>query len=243
MKQRTKITLISVVLIVTILACGINNTGVSEKPAPELTMTVESLQVEQGGRTSTSVGVFGSQTATDIVNTSVAETNTTAPARTDIPNRTFTPAPSSAVTITVSEDAGGLTTFETPATSTPLPAATLVSTATTVPTAKAGSPAAASNLSEQNICTQSSNPNGFYEVAGTLTWTDNSNNEMGFNIYQRLDGADSADVMVGSVGTDSTSINFSFRTIDKAPFSLKVEAYNNAGKAQMQAINIAFSCP
>jgi hypothetical protein len=130
---------------------------------------------------------------------------------------------------TVSGDTSGLKEYEIPATPTPTSTAIVVA------------PAAVSNLSEQNTCVKGTG--SLQNVSGTITWKDNSNNENGFNIYQRLDGAGWADLLVGSAGPNSTSYDFNVQTLGKAPFSLKVEAYNNAGASQRKAINIALNCP
>jgi hypothetical protein len=130
---------------------------------------------------------------------------------------------------TVIGDTSGLKEYEIPVTPTPTSTAVVVA------------PAAVSNLNEINTCTQGAE--FFQNISGTITWKDNSNNEAGFNIYQRLDGASWSDVLVGSAGSNSTSYDFNVKTLGKAPFSLKVEAYNDAGASQRKSINIAFNCP
>jgi hypothetical protein len=130
---------------------------------------------------------------------------------------------------TINGDSSGLKEYEIPATPTPSP------TATVAP------PAPVSNLSEQNTCSKGAE--FLQNISGTISWKDNSNNENGFNIYQRLDGANWADVLVGSASANSTSYTFNVQTVSKAPFSLKVEAYNDAGASQRKSINIAFNCP
>jgi len=116
-------------------------------------------------------------------------------------------------------------------------------TPTPTATPKLNPPAAVSNVSEQNTCTNIEQ-DSLQEIAGTLSWTDNSNNETGFNIYFRATGIqNSVDLLIATVGANNTSYNFNVQSLSKSPIALKVEAFNDAGKSQRKAINIAFNCP
>jgi hypothetical protein len=110
-------------------------------------------------------------------------------------------------------------------------------------TAKLTPPAAPSNLTEQDTCTQNSQPS-LQDITGTLSWTDNSNNETGYHIYSRATGMQgSVDILLATLGANTTSYNFTVQSLSKSAVALKVEAFNNAGPSGRKVINIAFQCP
>ncbi|MBC7878820.1 MAG: hypothetical protein H7Y59_16740 [Anaerolineales bacterium] len=139
---------------------------------------------------------------------------------------------------TVRGDTSGLA--EVAAPPTPTPTSTPKPTVTPKPTP----PAAASNLSEQNTCTISNNPN-YRDITATLTWADNSNNEKGFNIYaiSIFAAGPQPDRLIGSVGPNSTSYVYKETVFRGTGALLKVEAFNDTGKSEKVAITLALNCP
>lgn len=131
---------------------------------------------------------------------------------------------------TVTGDTSGLKVFAVPAT--PTPTVTPTPTFTLTPT-KVVAPAAPSNPSSV-LLTCVTDPNTFLQTfTATFTWTDNSNNETGFNIYVNANFADgsSVDFLSGSVGANTTSYTVTAQSLSKTPPVIKVEAFNNSGSS------------
>ncbi|MCP4140676.1 MAG: hypothetical protein GY755_10375 [Chloroflexi bacterium] len=123
------------------------------------------------------------------------------------------------------------------------PTPTLSVTATPTPTTAPALPNAPSNLNEQTTCAPGFNSsNSVY--SGTLNWQDNSNNEDGFKIYFHLNGSGFVDRLIGTVGPNTTSFNFSEQSFnyDDLNHFLKVEAYNSAGSSNRVSILIPNNC-
>ena len=145
---------------------------------------------------------------------------------------------------TVTGDTSGLKVFAVPAT--PTPTVTPTATVTLTPT-KVVAPAAPSNPSSV-LLTCVTNPNTFIQTyTATITWTDNSNNEAGFNIYVNANFADgsSVDFLSGSVGPNTTSYTVSYQALSKTPPVIKVEAFNPSGsstRVSAPALSLA-TCP
>ena len=141
---------------------------------------------------------------------------------------------------TVTGDTNTLKVVAVPAT--PTPTATLTPTAT-----KVVAPAAPSNATSV-LLTCVTDPNSFIQTfTATFTWTDNSNNENGFNIYVNANFANgsSVDILSGSVGPNTTSYTVSATALSKQPPIIKVEAFNNAGsstRVSAQPLSLA-TCP
>ncbi|HNB40787.1 MAG TPA: hypothetical protein PLG52_04760 [Anaerolineales bacterium] len=141
---------------------------------------------------------------------------------------------------TVTGDTNTLKVVAVPAT--PTPTATLTPTAT-----KVVAPAAPSNATSV-LLTCVTDPNSFIQTfTATFTWTDNSNNETGFNIYVNANFANgsSVDILSGSVGPNTTSYTVSTTALSKQPPIIKVEAFNNAGsstRVSAQPLSLA-TCP
>ncbi len=117
---------------------------------------------------------------------------------------------------TVTGDTSALPTVAIPptptATITPTPKVTVTPTPTT-----ALAPAAPSNASAVLL---SCVTNNFIQtVTATFTWTDNSNNETGFNIYANANFADgsSVDQLLTSVGPNTTSYTVTATALSKIP--------------------------
>jgi hypothetical protein len=130
---------------------------------------------------------------------------------------------------TVTGDTSGLKVFAVPAT--PTPTVTPTPTLTFTPT-KVVAPAAPSNPS--SVLITCSAAQGFTRTyTATITWTDNSNNETGFNVYTNSNFADgsSTDQFSGSVGPNTTSYTVTFLGLSGTPPSIKVEAFNNSGSS------------
>jgi hypothetical protein len=145
---------------------------------------------------------------------------------------------------TVSGNTDSLTEFATPipqSTATATKTSTPTSTVTTAPVLTA--PAAVSNLSEQHSCTNSSPTQ--HNLTGTITWNDNSNNENGFNIYSSATfiSGQQPDVLISSVGPNSTSYAFNIVTLSGVSVVLRVESFNGTGTSTRIPINIAYNCP
>lgn len=141
---------------------------------------------------------------------------------------------------TVTGDTNTLKVVAVPAT--PTPTATLTPTAT-----KVVAPAAPSNPSSV-LLTCVTDPASFLQTfTATFTWTDNSNNETGFNIYVNANFADgsSVDFLSGSVGANTTSYTVTAQSLSKTPPVIKVEAFNNSGsstRVSAPALSLA-TCP
>jgi hypothetical protein len=72
-----------------------------------------------------------------------------------------------------------------------------------------------------------------------LTWTDNSNNEKGFNIYRAPDG-NSTFSKVGSVGIDAAT----FTDLNVAPGSCyRVTAFNDVGESDPSNVDCLDTLP
>ena len=111
------------------------------------------------------------------------------------------------------------------------------------PTPTPALPAAPSKLSETNIC-EAMNTN-MWSASGTLSWQDNSNNEDGFNIYWiEKNIQNSKDWLIGTVGPNTTSFNFSQGHFYIDAAYLKVESFNSAGASSKISllVNIV-NCP
>ncbi len=141
---------------------------------------------------------------------------------------------------TVTGDASTLPTVAIPPTPTPTVTATPTITATL-----ALPPAAPSNPSAVLLtCTTS---NFVQTFTAAFTWTDNSNNETGFNIYVNANFADgsSKDLLNVSVGPNTTNYTVTGTSLSKSPPLIKVEAFNNAGsstRVSASALDLS-SCP
>ncbi|HMV28112.1 MAG TPA: hypothetical protein PKE23_01920 [Anaerolineales bacterium] len=139
---------------------------------------------------------------------------------------------------TVTGDTNTLKVVAVPAT--PTPTATLTPTAT-----KVVAPAAPSNAT--SVLLNCVTNNSIQTFTATFTWTDNSNNENGFNIYVNANFANgsSVDILSGSVGPNTTSYTVSTTALSKQPPIIKVEAFNNAGsstRVSAQPLSLA-TCP
>lgn len=143
---------------------------------------------------------------------------------------------------TVTGDTSGLKVFAVPAT--PTPTVTITPTFTLTPT-KVVAPAAPSNpVAVLLTCVTN---NFVQSFTATFTWTDNSNNETGFNIYVNANfaGGGSADTLSGSVGANTTSYTVNATALSKAPPVIKVEAFNPSGsstRVSAPALSLA-TCP
>lgn len=139
---------------------------------------------------------------------------------------------------TVTGDTNTLKVVAVPAT--PTPTATLTPTAT-----KVVAPAAPSNATSVLLTCVTNN---FIQTfTATFTWTDNSNNENGFNIYVNANFADgsSVDILSGSVGPNITSYTVNAQSVSKSPPLIKVEAFNATGsstRVSAPALSLA-TCP
>lgn len=145
---------------------------------------------------------------------------------------------------TVTGDTNTLKIVAVPATPTPTvtftPTTTLTLTAT-----KVVAPAAPSNAASVLLTCVTNN---FIQTfTATFTWTDNSNNENGFNIYVNANFADgsSVDILSGSVGPNTTSYTVNAQSVSKLPPLIKVEAFNATGsstRVSAPALSLA-TCP
>ncbi|HNM38374.1 MAG TPA: hypothetical protein PKI33_14995, partial [Anaerolineales bacterium] len=141
---------------------------------------------------------------------------------------------------TVTGDTSGLKVFAVPATPTPTASPSPTPTVT-----QAVAPTAPTNA---NAVLLTCVTNNFVQsLTATFTWTDNSNNETGFNIYVNANFADgsSKDQLVGSVGPNTTSYTVSTTALSKRAPIIKVEAFNNAGsstRVSAQPLSLA-TCP
>ena len=141
---------------------------------------------------------------------------------------------------TVTGDTSGLKVFAVPATPTPTasPSPTPTVTQVVAPTAPTNANAVLLTCVTNNFV---------QSFTATFTWTDNSNNETGFNIYVNgnfVDGS-SKDQLAGSVGPNTTSYTVSTTALSKQPPIIKVEAFNNAGsstRVSAQPLSLA-TCP
>jgi len=121
---------------------------------------------------------------------------------------------------TVSGNTANLPEYPVPPTPTPPPTATLAP------------PAPVSNVSVTKIC-PFINPQ--FQYVGVLNWTDQSDNEKGFNIY--INGS-----LTTTLGPGATSYPIGMGVLPPGViFKLGVEAYNDAGKAATKEAN--FTCP
>ncbi len=145
---------------------------------------------------------------------------------------------------TVTGDTSALPTVAIPPTPTPTITNTPKVTVTPTPTT-ALAPAAPSNASAVLL---SCVTNNFIQTfTATFTWTDNSNNETGFNIYANANFADgsSVDQLLTSVGPNTTSYTVTATALSKIPSVIKVEAFNNTGsstRVSASPLNLS-SCP
>ncbi|MFN8381119.1 MAG: hypothetical protein U0V02_04225 [Anaerolineales bacterium] len=145
---------------------------------------------------------------------------------------------------TVTGDTSALPTVAIPPTPTPTitptPKVTVTPTSTT-----ALAPAAPSNASAVLLTCVTNN---FVQTfTATFTWTDNSSNETGFNIYVNGNFADgsSKDILQVSVGPNTTSYSINAQSVSKIPPIIKVEAFNNTGssaRVSASPLNLS-SCP
>lgn len=114
---------------------------------------------------------------------------------------------------------------------------TVTATATaTATTAAVTAPAAASNVAITLTCTLGGTNGTQKEHAGTLTWTDNSNNETGFNIYINS-------VFAATVAANTTSFGVPSGTFydTGVTSTYAVEAVNGSTKAAQATVTV--SCP
>ena len=145
---------------------------------------------------------------------------------------------------TVTGDTSALPTVAIPPTPTPTITPTPKVTVTPTPTT-ALAPAAPSNASAVLLTCVTNN---FIQTfTATFTWTDNSNNETGFNIYANANFADgsSVDQLLTSVGPNTTSYTVTATALSKIPPVIKVEAFNNTGsstRVSASPLNLS-SCP
>lgn len=139
---------------------------------------------------------------------------------------------------TVTGDTSGLKVFAVPATPTP--------TASPTPTATLALPPSAPSNPSATLLTCVTN-NFVQSFTATFTWTDNSNNETGFNIYVNGNFADGSakDQLAGSVGPNTTTYTVSATALGKTPPIIKVEAFNNVGSStRVSAAALSLStCP
>ncbi|MBL8099894.1 MAG: hypothetical protein JNK81_11975 [Anaerolineales bacterium] len=126
---------------------------------------------------------------------------------------------------TVSGNTANLPEYPVPPTPTPSKTPTPTATATIAP------PAAVTNLVAAKACVPLILPN--YQFGGTISWTDNSNNEDGFRIY--LGAAPH-----GTVAANVTTYPIP-PVISAAPITLSVEAYNAGGASAK--LDIVIPCP
>ena len=145
---------------------------------------------------------------------------------------------------TVTGDTSALPTVAIPPTPTPTITPTPKVTVTPTPTT-ALAPAAPSNASAVLLTCVTNN--FIQTVTATFTWTDNSNNETGFNIYANANFADgsSVDQLLTSVGPNTTSYTVTATALSKIPSVIKVEAFNNTGsstRVSASPLNLS-SCP
>lgn len=139
---------------------------------------------------------------------------------------------------TVNGNVNGLTEV-----ATPIPPSTATSTFTSVPVLQA--PAAPSNLSEQHTCVNG-NPPGNHIITGTITWSDNSNNENGFNIYasSTFASGQQPDILIGSASANTTTYAFKLEsTLSGVSYLVRVEAFNDTGVSERKPIKITYNCP
>lgn len=131
---------------------------------------------------------------------------------------------------TVSGNTANLPEYPVPPTPTPSKTPTPTATATLAP------PVAVSNVAVAKICIPPVVfPFILYQYGGNLTWTDNSNNEDGFNIY--FNGA-----LFTNVGANVTAFALPVLPFVAAvPQKWGVESYNSAGKAATK--DSTFTCP
>ncbi len=145
---------------------------------------------------------------------------------------------------TVTGDTSALPTVAIPPTPTPTITPTPKVTVTPTPTT-ALAPAAPSNPSAVLLTCVTNN---FIQTfTATFTWADNSSNETGFNIYVNanfLDGS-SKDILIVSVGPNTTSYTVTATALSKIPSLIKVEAFNSTGSsARVSASPLDLSsCP
>lgn len=130
---------------------------------------------------------------------------------------------------TVSGNTANLPEYPVPPTPTPTKTATPTATATLAPPVPVGS------VTENKVC----NPGGVvgtFNLGGTISWDDDSNNEDGFNVY--LNGA-----LHGSVGANIETYPIPALVLVPAGtvIELGVEAFNAAGKSATK--KVSFSCP
>lgn len=128
---------------------------------------------------------------------------------------------------TVSGNTAGLTEYSIPPTPTPTRTPTPTATATLAP------PSAVSNVAVAKICVPILPP--LYQFSGNLTWTDNSNNEDGFNIY--FNGG-----LFTSVGANTTAFALPLLPFNAGtPIKWGVESYNSAGNGTLK--DTTYTCP
>lgn len=128
---------------------------------------------------------------------------------------------------TVTGNTANLPEYPVPPTPTPSKTPTPTATATLAP------PSAVSNVAVAKICIPVLPP--LYNFGGNLTWTDNSNNEDGFNIY--FNGA-----LFTSLGPNVTSYPLPMLPFNAGtPQKWGVESYNSAGKGALK--DTTFTCP
>src|SRR5688572_4984092 len=131
---------------------------------------------------------------------------------------------------TVSGNTANLPEYPIPPTPTPSPTPTPTFTPTLAP------PSAVSNVTvSPKICNPIIFPVFKYQYGGVLTWTDNSNNESGFNIYFN-------NALQTSVAANATSLPLPLLEFPPGvPQKWGVEAYNAAGKAAIK--DTTYTCP
>ena len=130
---------------------------------------------------------------------------------------------------TVSGNTAALPEYPIPPTPTPTATSTPTATPTLAP------PAAVSNVTVSPKICNPINPPPLHQYGGVLNWSDESNNESGFNIYYN-----------GGL-FHSTAANVTSHPLPLLPFNQGipqtwgVEAFNAAGKAAIKTV--VFTCP
>ena len=100
------------------------------------------------------------------------------------------------------------------------------------PTPTPSIPNAPSNLAAATVCVAGPPPN--FMITVNLIWTDNSDNETGFNLY--IDG-----VLQAIYPADQTQDTFDFPVTNAVPADLGISAYNGTGESAIQTIQVV--CP
>ena len=100
------------------------------------------------------------------------------------------------------------------------------------PTPTPSIPNAPSNLGAATVCVAGPPPN--FVITVTLIWTDNSDNEIGFNLYAN-------GVLEDIYPADQTQDSFDFPVTGGVPVDLGISAYNGTGESAIQTVQVV--CP